>query len=109
MPTYPEHLSVKAQRHLESLGVEVHTNARVTRVDAAGITVADGSMGEKRIQAGTVLWGAGVLASPAGRWLQVETDRAGKIIVGPDLSVPGHPEIFAIGAPLTSLLPPEIY
>lgn len=109
LPTYPEHLSVKAQRHLESLGVEVHTNARVTRVDAAGITVADGSMGEKRIQAGTVLWGAGVLASPAGRWLQVETDRAGKIIVGPDLSVPGHPEIFAIGAPLTSLLPPEIY
>ncbi len=97
LPTYPEHLSVKAQRHLESLGVEVHTNARVTRVDAAGITVADGSMGEKRIQAGTVLWGAGVLASPAGRWLQVETDRAGKIIVGPDLSVPGHPEIFAIG------------
>jgi len=92
LPTYPEHLSAKAQRHLENLGVEVHTNARVTRVDAEGIVV-----GSERIYAGTVLWGAGVLASPAGRWLEVETDRSGKIIVGPDLSVPGHPEIFAIG------------
>jgi NADH dehydrogenase len=92
LPTYPGHLSAKAQRHLESLGVEVHTNALVTRVDAEGIVV-----GAERIQAGTVLWGAGVLASPAGRWLEVETDRSGKIMVGPDLSVPGHPEIFAIG------------
>ncbi len=92
LPTYPEHLSAKAQRHLESLGVEVHTNARVTRVDSEGIVV-----GEERIQAATVLWGAGVIASPAGRWLQAETDRSGKIMVGPDLSVPGHPEIFAIG------------
>jgi NADH:quinone reductase (non-electrogenic) len=92
LPTYPEHLSAKAQRHLESLGVEVHTTARVTRVDSEGIIV-----GQERIQAGTVLWGAGVLASPAGRWLEVATDRSGKIIVGPDLSVPGHPEVFAIG------------
>jgi NADH:ubiquinone reductase (H+-translocating) len=92
LPTYPEDLSKKAQQHLESLGVEVHTNALVTRVDAEGVVV-----GGQRIQAGTVLWGAGVVASPAGRWLGVETDRLGKIIVGPDLSVPGHPEIFAIG------------
>jgi NADH:ubiquinone reductase (H+-translocating) len=92
LPTYPEDLSKKAQQHLESLGVEVHTNALVTRVDAEGIVV-----GGQRIQAGTVLWGAGVVASPAGRWLGVETDRSGKIIVGPDLSVPGYPEIFAIG------------
>jgi NADH dehydrogenase len=92
LPTYPEHLSSKAHDHLESLGVEVRTNARVTRVDSEGIVV-----GEERIQAATVLWGAGVVASPAGRWLQVETDRSGKITVGPDLSVPGHPEIFAIG------------
>jgi NADH dehydrogenase len=105
LPTYPEHLSVKAQRHLESLGVEIYTNARVTGVDAEGIVV-----GQQRIEAATVLWGAGVLASPAGRWLEVETDKSGKIIVGPDLSVPAHPDIFAIGdtahviAPVRNLL-----
>jgi NADH dehydrogenase len=105
LPTYPEKLSIKAQRHLEGLGVEVHTNAPVTRVDSEGIVV-----GGQRIQAGTVLWGAGVVASPAGRWLKAETDRSGKIIVGPDLSVPGHPEVFGIGdtahvvAPVRNLL-----
>ena len=92
LPTYPEHLAIKAQRHLESLGVQVFTNARVTQVDAEGIVV-----GGQRIQAATVLWGAGVLASPAARWLGVETDKSGKIVVGADLSVPGHPEVFAIG------------
>src|SRR5579862_2641685 len=92
LPTYPEDLSIKAQRHLESLGVEVYTNDPVTRVDSEGIVV-DG----QKIQACTVLWGAGVVASPAGRWLGVETDRSGKILVGPGLSVPGHAEIFAIG------------
>jgi NADH:ubiquinone reductase (H+-translocating) len=92
LPTYPESLSIKAQRHLEGLGVQVYTNARVTDVDAEGIVV-----GGERIQAATVLWGAGVMASPAGRWLGVETDKAGKIIVGSDLSVPGHPDIFGIG------------
>jgi len=105
LPTYPEHLSIKAQQHLEKLGVEVHTNARVTRVDSEGIVV-----GGQRIQAGTVLWSAGVVASPAGRWLKAETDNSGKIIVGSDLSVPGHPEVFAIGdtahvvAPVRNLL-----
>jgi NADH:ubiquinone reductase (H+-translocating) len=92
LPAYPEDLSIKAQRHLESLGVEVCTNARVTNVDSQGIVV-----GGQTIPAATVLWGAGVLASPAGRWLEAETDKSGKIIVGPDLSVPGHPEVFAIG------------
>lgn len=92
LPTYPENLSRKAQQHLESLGVEVYTSALVTNVDSEGIIV-----GGKRVQAGTVLWGAGVLASPAGRWLRAETDKSGKIIVRPDLSVPGHPEVFAIG------------
>jgi NADH dehydrogenase len=105
LPTYPEHLSIKAHRHLESLGVEVYTNARVTRVDSEGIVV-----GGQRIQAATVLWGAGVVASPAGRWLGAETDRSGKIIVGPDLSLPEHAEVFAIGdiahvvAPVRNLL-----
>lgn len=92
LATYPEGLSLKAQRHLESLGVEVFTNAQVTNVDADGIEV-----GGKRIPAGTVLWGAGVLASPVGRWLGAETDKFGKIMVEPDLSVRDHPEIFAIG------------
>ena len=92
LPTYPEDLSIKAQQHLEKLGVEVHTNARVTSVDSEGIVV-----GGERIPAGTVLWGAGVVASPVGRWLRVETDRSGKVVAGPDLSLPGHPEIFAIG------------
>ena len=92
LPTYPEELSAQAQRHLESLGVKVYTNTRVTNVDADGIE-ADG----QRIHAGTVLWGAGVLASPAGRWLGAETDKSGRVFVNADLSVPGHPEVFAIG------------
>ena len=92
LPTFPEVLSGKAQRHLESLGVEVFTSARVTNVDADGIVV-----GGEKVRAGTVLWGAGVLASPAGRWLGVETDKSGKVMVEPDLSVREHPEIFVIG------------
>ncbi|HEY1499883.1 MAG TPA: NAD(P)/FAD-dependent oxidoreductase [Acidobacteriaceae bacterium] len=92
LPTYPEHLSSKAQKHLEKLGVEIHTNTRVTNVDAEGIVV-----GGQRIQAGTVLWGAGVVASGAGRWLGAETDKVGKIMVKSDFSVPGHGEVFAIG------------
>ena len=92
LPTYPEALSAKAQRHLESLGVKVFTNTRVTDVDADGI-VANG----RGVRSSTVLWGAGVLASPAGRWLGAPMDKSGKIIVNSDLSVPGHPNIFAIG------------
>jgi NADH:ubiquinone reductase (H+-translocating) len=92
LPTYPETLSHKAQRHLESLGVEVFTNTRVTNVDADGIVV-----GGERVSAGTVLWGAGVIASPAARWLGGEADKSGKVIVEPDLSVHDHPEVFVIG------------
>jgi len=92
LPSYPEDLSAKAQRHLEQLGIQVYTNTRVTSIDADGI-VANG----ERIPAATVLWSAGVLASPAGRWINSATDKSGRIIVNPDLSVPSHPEIFAIG------------
>jgi len=92
LPTFPEVLSRKAQRHLESLGVKVLTNARVTDVDWDGIVV-----GGERVPAGTVLWGAGVVASPVGRWLGAETDKSGKILTEPDLSVRDHPEIFVIG------------
>lgn len=92
LPTYPESLSMKAQKHLESLGVRVRTNTRVTAVDSEGIEV-----GGERVPAATVLWGAGVVASPAGRWLNAPTDKSGKICVEPDLSVPGHRDVFAIG------------
>ena len=92
LPTFPEALAAKAQRHLESLGVKVYTNMPVSSVDEDGIVA-----GGKRIPASTILWGAGVLASPAARWLGAKVDRSGKIIVNADLSVPGHPEIFAIG------------
>jgi len=105
LPTYPEVLSLKAQRHLESLGAEVFTNARVTSVDSDGILVSG-----QRVPAGTVLWGAGVVASPAGRWLGAEIDKSGKIMVEPDLSVRDHSEVFVIGdtahvvAPVRNLL-----
>jgi NADH dehydrogenase len=92
LPTYPEALSAKAQRHLEGLGAKVYTNTRVTVVDAEGIVV-----GGQRVFASTVLWSAGVLASPAGRWLGAAMDKSGRVIVNSDLSIPGHPEVFVIG------------
>jgi len=92
LPPYPPALSATAQRHLEKLGVKVYTSTRVTLVDNEGI-VANG----QRVYASTVLWCAGVRASPAGRWLNAAMDRSGRVIVNSDLSVPGHPEIFAIG------------
>ncbi len=77
---------------LETLGVEVVLNRAVTECDAAGV-----ALGDERIESRTVIWAAGVRASPAGKWLDAETDRAGRVIVNPDLTVPGHPEIFVIG------------
>ncbi len=92
LPSFAEELSAKATRHLEELGVKVITGTKVESVDADGI-VADG----KRIRSRTVMWTAGVSASPAARWLSAEADKAGRVKVNPDLSVPGHTEIFAIG------------
>jgi NADH dehydrogenase len=92
LPTYPAALSRKERQRLESLGVRVHTNARVTDFVPEGIVVNG-----QRLLAGTVLWSAGVVASPVERWLKAATDRDGRVIVGPDFSVPGHPEVFAIG------------
>ena len=92
LPTYPPDLSAKAQRQLERLGVEVRTNALVTAIDPTGV-----SIGAERIEATNVFWAAGVLASPLGRTLGVPLDRAGRVIVEPDLSVPGHPEVFVVG------------
>ncbi len=92
LPTFAEDLSAKAHRHLEQLGVKIYAGTRVESVDAEGI-VADG----ERIRSRTVLWTAGVSASPAARWLEAETDKSGRVKVNPDLSVPGHPDVFAIG------------
>ncbi len=92
LPTYPETLSKKANDHLRHLGVDVRTNSKVEQVDSGGAVING-----KRVRCPTVLWSAGVVASPAGRWLNAEVDRAGRIRVNPDLSVPGHNNIFAIG------------
>lgn len=92
LPTYPAILSCKAHRHLEKLGVSICTQTRVQSVDSEGVVV-DG----KRVPSRTVLWSAGVVASPAARWLSAETDRFGRVKVNPDLSIPGHPNIFSIG------------
>lgn len=89
---FPARLAASATRELQRLGVEVMTNAPVTDVDADGVT-ADG----ERLAARTVIWAAGVQASPAGRWLGAQTDRAGRVVVQPDLSVPGRPNVFVIG------------
>jgi NADH dehydrogenase len=92
LPAYPPELSEKARRQLERLGVEVRTGAQVTAIDGEGV-VASGD----RIASRTVLWGAGVAASPLARSLGVPLDRAGRVLVAPDLSVPGHPEILVAG------------
>jgi putative oxidoreductase len=92
LPAFPATLSEKARRSLERLGVEVLLDSRVERIDAAGVTVSG-----RRIASHTVLWAAGVVASPAARWLQAEADNAGRIKVEPDLSVPGLPGVFALG------------
>lgn len=92
LPSYPESLRHEAERHLTELGVEVHTGCRVLEVDNCGVATSDG-----RIDAHTVLWAAGVAASPLGSQLGVPLDRAGRVIVGSDLAVPGHPEILVIG------------
>jgi NADH dehydrogenase len=90
--TFDPLLSQKAQKALERLGVEVRVGQAVTHCDPRGARV-----GSEEIPAATIVWAAGVMASPAGAWLGVPTDRAGRVVVGPDFSVPGHPEIFVIG------------
>ena len=93
LPPFPEDLSASAARQLEGLGVEVMTGALVTDASESGVTLADGS----HIPSAVVLWAAGVAASPLTETLGVELDRAGRVLVEPDLSIPGHPEAFAVG------------
>jgi NADH:ubiquinone reductase (H+-translocating) len=92
LPAYPEDLSRSALEQLERLGVEVLTSTMVTKVEAGAI-----SMGQTRMNAAVILWAAGVAASSLGKKLQVPVDRAGRVLVQPDLSIPGHPEVFVIG------------
>ncbi len=92
LPTFPQKLSDYAAHSLHTMGVEIELNRKVIGCDAQGVSVDGG-----RIEAATVIWAAGVVASPAASWIGAETDRAGRIKVNADLSVPGHPEIFAAG------------
>ena len=92
LPAYAEDLSQSAARQLEKLGVEVRTSAMVTRIEGGAVWV-----GTERIPAAVVLWAAGVRASELGRQLQVPVDRAGRVAVNRDLSIPQHPEVFVIG------------
>jgi NADH dehydrogenase FAD-containing subunit len=89
---FSEHLSQTAKQRLENLGVEVRLGLAVDQIDADGVVV-----GGERIASKTVIWTAGVAPSPAGKWLNVETDHAGRVRIQNDLSVPGHPEIFVVG------------
>ena len=92
LPQFAERISAFARASLEALGVEVRVNSRVEAIDAEGVVVNG-----ERIAAATVLWAAGVVASPAAAWLGQTPDSVGRIKVGPDLSVPGLPNVFAIG------------
>ena len=92
LPPYPPDLSARAQTQLERLGVEVRTKTRVTAVDAEGVW-----LGEERLAARTIVWAAGVAASPLGRALTTSVDRAGRVPVEPDLTLSGHPEVYVVG------------
>ena len=89
LPSYPEDLSRSAEEQLRKLGVEVQTSAMVTKIEAGSVEV-----GNTRIPAAVVLWAAGVAASPLGKKLGATLDRAGRVLVNPDLSIPGHPEVL---------------
>ena len=92
LPAYPEDLSASAEDQLRHLGVDVRTNTMVTQVEPGAVR-----FGNTRIVAPVILWAAGVAASPLGKKLGVPCDRAGRVQVQPDLSIPGHPEVFVIG------------
>jgi len=92
LPSFPPNLSEQAARALIRLGVEVRLGSMVTSCDRDGVAI-----GNERIDSRTVIWAAGVAASPAAAWLGIEPGRGGRVPVGPDLTLPGHPEIFVIG------------
>jgi NADH dehydrogenase len=90
--TFSEELSSAARKRLEKMGVEVLVGRSVEKVDADGVIA-----GGERIVSNTVIWTAGVAPSPVAKWLNVESDRAGRVRVQQDCSVPGHPELFVVG------------
>ncbi|MDQ6644440.1 MAG: NAD(P)/FAD-dependent oxidoreductase [Chloroflexota bacterium] len=92
LATFPERLASRAQKELNHLGVEVRTGAAAEGIDADGVVIAG-----KHLAAQTVIWTAGVAASLAGQWLGAETDRAGRVKILPDLTIPSHPNVFVIG------------
>jgi NADH dehydrogenase FAD-containing subunit/uncharacterized membrane protein YphA (DoxX/SURF4 family) len=92
LPTFPESLSRQATAALTTLGVEVLTDSAVERIDEEGVVVSG-----RRVTARNAFWAAGVMASPAAQWLKAEADQAGRVKVVEDLSVPGLPDVFAIG------------
>ncbi len=92
LSSFPQVLSLKARRQLEKLGVEVLAGTPVSHIDSLGFR-----LGERFVDARTVVWAAGVAASPLGRTLDVPLDRAGRVLVQPDLSIEGHPELFVAG------------
>jgi NADH:ubiquinone reductase (H+-translocating) len=92
LPTFKEHLSERAKEELEELGVEVRTGAIVTKVERGAVWV-----GDERIESETIFWAAGNESSPLGRFVGAPLERAGRVQVQPDLSVPGHPEVFVVG------------
>lgn len=100
LPVFPASLSAYTQRALEKLGVEVVLGTAVTNCTADGVTY-----GDKRLQARNILWAAGVQASPAAKWLETTADRAGRVIVGSDLTIPGYPDIFVIGDTASVTMP----
>src|SRR5206468_1899216 len=92
LPTFPQVLSDYARAAMDRLGVTVITGQPVDAVDERGVTV-----GNRRIEAGTVIWGAGIKASPAAEWLGITLDRIGRVPVAPDLSVKGMAGVYALG------------
>jgi NADH dehydrogenase FAD-containing subunit len=92
LATFSEKLSEAAKRRLVSLGIDVRLGKAVQTIDKEGVVI-----GDERIRAKTVVWTAGVTPSPAGKWLRAAVDRAGRVRIQPDLTVPEHPEIFVIG------------
>ena len=92
LPGFPSRQSDYVRRALVRAGVEVMTDTRVTNCDAHGVDLDSG-----RLDAGTVIWAAGVVASPVARWLDADADRAGRVKVAPDLTAPGHSDIFVVG------------
>jgi NADH:ubiquinone reductase (H+-translocating) len=92
LATYPEELSASAKKQLEEIGVEVRVNTMVTGIEPGKVRV-----GDETIESAVTLWAAGVAASPLGMQLGVPTDRAGRVVVEKDLTIPGHPEVFVLG------------